>query len=73
MKSLEQLQTAITNLSEKEKDELYRWLQDYREEKWDKQIQNDVNSGKLDHLVNKVKKDIENKQIKSLDEVLNNS
>lgn len=48
--SLTEIQEAITSLSAAEREELLRWLEQYEEDDWDRQISADAASGKLDFL-----------------------
>jgi hypothetical protein len=45
-----EIQEAIANLSSSERQELLRWLEQYKEDDWDRQISADAASGKLDFL-----------------------
>jgi hypothetical protein len=45
-----EIQEAIANLSPAERQELLRWLEQYKEDDWDRQISADAASGKLDFL-----------------------
>jgi hypothetical protein len=47
------------------------WLRDYLNAKWDKQMDEDITSGRLDPLWEKAKADIAAGRVKPLDEVLN--
>ncbi|CCI37742.1 tetratricopeptide repeat protein [Microcystis aeruginosa] len=67
------IESAILQLPDEEIHQLSAWLQDYLDDSWDKQIKNDLESGKLDRLLQKVNNDISNNQVKPLDEILNNS
>jgi hypothetical protein len=72
MNSLPEIEAAITQLSEGEMRDLSNWLQGYLNDAWDKQIEVDAKSGKLDQLIQRAKADIEANQVKPLDEILNN-
>jgi BioD-like phosphotransacetylase family protein len=52
--SIQELETAIKKLSTKELANLTTWLIDYHEQIWDQQIENDLNSGKLDQLLDEI-------------------
>ncbi|AKE64765.1 MAG: hypothetical protein EWV49_02695 [Microcystis aeruginosa Ma_QC_Ch_20071001_S25] len=73
MTTLKDIESAILQLPDEEIHQLSAWLQDYLDDSWDKQIKNDLESGKLDRLLQKVNNDISNNQVKPLDEILNNS
>ncbi|MBE9002240.1 MULTISPECIES: hypothetical protein [unclassified Nostoc] len=72
MNSLPEIEAAIMQLSEGEMRDLSNWLQEYLNDAWDKQIEVDAKSGKLDQLIQHAKADIEANQVKPLDEILNN-
>ena len=48
--SLTEIQEAIASLTSMEREELLRWLEQYKEDDWDRQISADAPSGKLDFL-----------------------
>ena len=50
--TIEEIKTAIESLSEKERCELNAWLQDWTPDDWDRQMEADVQAGKLDALAN---------------------
>jgi hypothetical protein len=52
--SIKEIEQAITQLPERELTELVTWLEDYRHQIWDKQIEDDLNSGRLDTLLSEV-------------------
>jgi hypothetical protein len=72
MNSLPEIEAAIMQLSEGEMRDLSNWLQEYLNDAWDKQIETDAKSGRLDQLIQRAKADIEANQVKPLDEILNN-
>jgi hypothetical protein len=51
MSELEQLEQRIRNLSPKDLAKFREWFTEFDHLIWDKQIEADSNSGKLDHLV----------------------
>ena len=51
MTKLEELEMAIASLSDQEYREFRRWFLERDWEKWDRQIEEDSNAGKLDFLV----------------------
>jgi hypothetical protein len=55
--SIQELETAIKKLSTKELASLTTWLIDYHEQIWDQQIENDLDSGKLDRFLNEVERE----------------
>ncbi|MCW5313491.1 hypothetical protein GTQ43_06605 [Nostoc sp. KVJ3] len=72
MNSLPEIEAAIMQLSEGEIRNLSNWLQEYLNDAWDKQIEADAKSGRLDRLIQRAKADIEANQVQPLDEILNN-
>ncbi len=72
MSTIAEIQLAITKLSEAERRELARWLAEMRADAWDDEIEEDVNAGRLDHLIGRAEADIAAGRTKSLDEVLDN-
>jgi hypothetical protein len=55
MSTVKDIESAISRLDPKEVHAVAEWLQEYREELWDKQIAGDAKSGKLDTLIKKAK------------------
>lgn len=67
-----EIKSAIEQLPEGEARNLAKWLQEYLEEKWDRQIEADFASGKLDRLMARAEEDIARGNVRDLDEVLRN-
>ncbi len=55
--TIQEMEVAIRNLSPKELDELMAWFEEYYAQVWDKQIDDDANSGRLDNLLADVDKE----------------
>jgi BioD-like phosphotransacetylase family protein len=55
--SIQELETAIKQLSVKELANLTAWLINYHEQIWDQQIEDDLDSGKLDQLLNEIERE----------------
>ena len=72
MTTLLETEAAIQQLPESQARQLSVWLQPYLEEKWDRQLEADVASGKLDKLIAKAEADIAAGNVRDLDEVLHN-
>jgi len=53
--TVKEIETAITRLEPEEVHTVADWLQEYREQLWDKQITAGANAGKLDVLIKKAK------------------
>ena len=52
--SIQELETAIKKLSTRELANLTTWLIDYHKQIWDQQIENDLDSGRLDQLLEEI-------------------
>lgn len=70
MNTRSEVELAIKQLSEGEVRDLAKWLQEYLDEMWDRQIEADFASGKLDRLIAKAESDIAANNVRNLDEVL---
>ncbi len=49
--SIAEIESAIAQLPAKEFAELMAWLQKYHDKMWDKQIEDDLEAGRLDKLI----------------------
>ncbi|BAY96146.1 hypothetical protein NIES37_00730 [Tolypothrix tenuis PCC 7101] len=58
MSTLPEIEAAIQQLPENDIRQLAAWLEEYLEQMWDKQIETDLVSGKLDKLIAKAEADI---------------
>lgn len=67
-----EIESAIKQLPKGEVRNLAKWLQEYLDDMWDRQIETDLASGKLEHLIAQAEADIENGNVRDLDEVLRN-
>ncbi len=72
MTTLPEIETAIKQLPEGDVRQLFDWLQEYLNQKWDRQIEDNLGAGKLDKLIAKVESDIAANRVRNLDEVLYN-
>lgn len=52
--SVKEIEIAITQLPSADLDELMTWLENYHAEMWDKQIEDDLEAGRLDALLAEV-------------------
>ncbi len=50
MLTLDQIESAILQLPSHEVQQLIEWLSDVDYQRWDKQLEEDINNGKLDDL-----------------------
>lgn len=73
MLTIDEIEAAIYKLSKNEIRVLATRLQAYLDDTWDQQIKSDLESGKLDALIRRAKRDIANNQVRDLDEVLHDT
>lgn len=52
--TIEEMEIAIAKLPSKELDQLMAWFEEYYAQMWDKQIEENANSGRLDRLLAEV-------------------
>jgi hypothetical protein len=64
--NVKELEIAVTKLSPSNLNEFASWFENYQENLWDKQIENDVKSGKLDSLLKDVKLEFDNNNFTSI-------
>lgn len=55
--TVQELEKAIAKLSPEELAELRAWFSEYDMDEWDRQIARDSESGKLDKLIERAKRD----------------
>jgi hypothetical protein len=55
--NVREVEIAITRLSASDLAELMAWLEDYHAQMWDKQIEEDLEAGRLDALLAEVDKE----------------
>ncbi|HBE19695.1 MAG TPA: hypothetical protein DEG17_24195 [Cyanobacteria bacterium UBA11149] len=72
MITLPEIETAIKQLPENDIRQLAVWLQHYLDAIWDREIEADFQSGKLNNLIAKAEADIAANRVRDLDEVLRN-
>jgi hypothetical protein len=70
MKTRLEIQAAIAQLPEAEVRQLAQWLENYLEDAWDKQMKEDLASGKLDKLIAKAEADIDSNRFIEIDRLL---
>ena len=56
---VKEIEKAIVQLPVSDVDKLVGWLEDYRAQLWDKQIEEDLEAGRLDALLAEVDKECE--------------
>lgn len=72
MNALPEIETAIKQLPDNDVRQLAQWLQNYLNEKWDRQIEEDLATGKLDAPIAKAEADIAAHNLRNIDEILDN-
>jgi hypothetical protein len=70
MGTLPEIEAAIAQLPENDIRQLAVWLEDFVEQLWDKQIEADLTSGKLDKLIAKAEADIAENRVRDIDEII---
>jgi hypothetical protein len=55
--SVAEIESAIVQLPAKDFAALMAWLQEYHQQAWDKQIEDDLEAGRLDTLLTEVDKE----------------
>ena len=73
MSTVREIESAIEQLPPNEKWDLLHRFHDSLWIQWDKQIEADAASGRLDHLVQEVEADISSGRVKPLDEIIDNA
>ena len=73
MKTRSQIEQAIKELPTAEARLLAGWLNEYLDDAWDRQMQTDLLTGKLDKFIAKAESEIEANQVRDLDEVIDNA
>ena len=66
-----EIQAAIQKLPASEGWKLLRWLGDYLNEEWDKEMERDARQGRLDYLAGEAIADYRAGRCKPLDEIIN--
>ena len=64
--SVAEIETAITELTSADLDKLVIWLEDYQAKLWDKQIEEDLEAGRLDAVLADVDKEYDAGHAESL-------
>ena len=63
---VKEIETAISELPTAQVAELADWFDAYRAQLWDKQIEQDLDSGKLQSLLDEARQDVESGRCKPL-------
>ena len=64
--NVKEIETAITQLPPAQVAELVEWFQEFHAQLWDKQIEQDLKSGRLESLLDEAKQDLESGRCESL-------
>ena len=57
--SVQELEAEVARLSADDMRKFAQWFEEFRADAWDRQIEADIASGKLDHLAKKADQDFE--------------
>jgi len=66
MSKIDQLKAEIENLPSEEFTEIFRWLSEKDWERWDKEIEADSRSGRLDFLMREAQQEKDKGNLKDL-------
>jgi len=70
MSKVEQIQAEIAKLPPQDARQVAQWLEEFLSDQWDKQIEEDARSGRLDKLTGQALREIEAGETQPLDEFL---
>lgn len=73
MSTVSEIENALETLPVDDAWKVAGWLRNYLDEKWDRQIDDDIDSGRLDKLADKALADHHAGRVKPLDEIINQS
>lgn len=71
--SVQELQAAVATLSPQEFTTFDAWLEEFKADAWDRQIEEDAHTGKLDELYVRLRKENESGESIPLDEVVHHT
>jgi hypothetical protein len=57
--SIQDLEAAVSSLPREELSAFHRWYEEFIADAWDRQIEEDIKAGRLDHLVAEADRDFE--------------
>ena len=63
---VKEIETAIAQLPPAEIAELADWFEEFHAQRWDRQIEQDLKSGRLDALLDEAKQDVDSERCKPL-------
>jgi len=64
--TVKEIEKSIQQLSAEDFNSLMFWISEYRNEKWDKEIEEDYKAGKLNRLIDSAIADIDSGNVKAL-------
>lgn len=70
MNALPEIEAAIKQLPENDVRQLAGQIQNYLNEKWDRQMEEDLAAGKLDALIAKAEADIAANNVRDIDKIV---
>ena len=70
MSTVAEIENALQTIPLNDARKVAEWLQHYLDEKWDRQIDADIDAGRLDQLADKAGEDYRAGRVKPLDEVI---
>ena len=73
MSTVAEIEKALQTLPVEDARKIADWLQEYLDEKWDRQIDGDIAAGRLDKLADKATQDYHAGRVKPLDEIIDQS
>jgi hypothetical protein len=73
MSTVVEIENALQTLPVEDARKIADWLQEYLDEKWDRQIDGDIAAGRLDKLADKAMQDYHAGRVKPLDEIIDQS
>jgi hypothetical protein len=66
MSTIREIKAAIESLRAREQRRLVRWIEERSWDDWDRQIACDVDSGRLDHVLRKVRANIRKSKLMNM-------
>ena len=66
MSTLQEIKSAIEQLSFEERAKLAAWLHGWKDDEWDEQMKRDIADGKLDSVLHEVEDDIKTGRLRDM-------
>jgi uncharacterized membrane protein len=60
MSTVEEIESAVSQLAPSDYEKFRQWLSDYHNRKWDKEMEEDAKAGRLDALAKEALDDLKN-------------